>query len=135
MKKLLSFVFLVVFLLSVFIDVDALDYSTKQLISTGDVATIKTDSFAYNNMSYYLNNDTGQAMFNFESIVNRTNGTRPISVDILLFDKDKKNIGFVTYCSEKDLDGDFSQFKLKSKEAAPFNIKVTALKIYFIQQT
>ena len=129
MKKLLSFVFLVVFLLSVFIDVDALDYSTKQLISTGDVATIKTDSFAYNNMSYYLNNDTGQAMFNFESIVNRTNGTRPISVDILLFDKDKKNIGIVNFCSTNEK---YSLLDTTIKPDQEMNYAVGVLKKHMI---
>ena len=43
----------------------------------------------------------------------------PISIDILMFDSSQKNIGFITYCSEKDLDTDYSGAVIRQKESLP----------------
>ena len=45
--------------------------------------------------------------------------------------RNKKNIGFVTYCSDKDYSSNYSGFKLGSgKSNAPFSISVVSK--YFV---
>ena len=126
--KFLFFVFIFYFL--IIIRVDAAE-STPKLFAINESASTVTDMFTYNGLSYVYDQKSDSSQFVFNSIVNNTDSSQYVSIDILLFNKDKKNIGFATYCSEKDLDGDFSQFKLKSKEAAPFNIKV--LNKYYVE--
>lgn len=103
-----------------------------ELYSINDAANFNTDTFSYKNVTYsrYGNNNEN-ANFNFESITNNSEKKIPVSIDILLFDSNKKNIGFVTYCSERDLNSDYAQFNLKSKESAPFVINVS--KKYFVE--
>ena len=126
--KFLFFVFIFYFL--IIIRVDAAE-SIPKLFAVNESASTVTDMFTYNGLSYVYDQNSDSSQFIFNSIVNNTDSSQYVSIDILLFNKDKKNIGFATYCSEKDLDGDFSQFKLKSKEAAPFNIKV--LNKYYVE--
>jgi hypothetical protein len=62
----------------------------------------------------------------FNSILNNTSSRKSPSCNILLFDGAKKNIGYITYCAEKDYGSDNSMFYIPGKEARPFSINVTA---------
>ena len=132
MNKCIRVLFIAfVFYFFVIIGVNALDNNVK-LYASGEISSTTTETFSYNNMSFAYDQNSDSSLFNFESITNNTDKSQFVSINILLFDKDKKNIGFVTYCSEKDLDGDYSQFKIKAKEAAPFSIKVSSK--YFVSE-
>ena len=120
-----------VFYFFVIIGANALDDDIK-LHASNEISSATTDTFAYNNIGYVYDQNSDSSLFNFGSITNNTDKSQYVSINILLFDKDKKNIGFATYCSEKDLDGDYSQFKIKAKESVPFVIKMSSK--YFISE-
>ena len=132
MNKFIKLLFVTfIFYFFVIIGVNALESDTKLHVSS-EASSATTDTFTYNNVGYVYDQNSDTSLFNFGSITNNTDKSQYVSVNILLFDKDKKNIGFVTYCSEKDLDGDYSQFKIKSKESVPFVIKVSNK--YFVSE-
>lgn len=112
------------------IDVNAQDYNTKELIPVDSAATVSTDIFLYEDFVYNSAVDSkGNSVITFNSIKNISSDKEYVSINILLFDKDEKNIGFLTYCSKKDLDTDYSGVRLASLQASPFSINVT--KRYF----
>ena len=76
----------------------------------------------------------GYPVISFGSITNNSKSTKPIpiSIDILMFDSSQKNIGFITYCSEKDLDTDYSGAVIRQKESLPFNLSI--VKKYFVKE-
>lgn len=123
MNKIYKLLFLFIVFSLFIIDVNAIDYSTKKLINLDSEATVKTDTFLYDTISYV--NDNNNSYFNIKSVVNNTNISRYVSINILLFDSSKKNIGFLTYCSEYDYNNSvYSQKKLKSSEGTDFIIKI-----------
>ena len=123
MNKIYKLLFLFIVFSFFIIDVNAIDYSTKKLINLDSEATVKTDTFLYDTISYV--NDNNNSYFNIKSVVNNTNISRYVSINILLFDSSKKNIGFLTYCSEYDYNNSiYSQKKLKSSEGTDFIIKI-----------
>jgi len=123
MNKIYKLLFLFIAFSFFIIDVNAIDYSTKKLINLDTEATVKTDTFLYDTISYV--NDNNNSYFNIKSVVNNTNISRYVSINILLFDSSKKNIGFLTYCSEYDYNNSvYSQKKLKSSEGTDFIIKI-----------
>lgn len=129
MNKIYKLLFLFIVLFFFIINVEALDYSTKKLINIDDEATVNTDTFSYDTISYV--NDNNNSYFNIKSVVNNTDISRYISINILLFNSNKKNIGFVTYCSEYDYSNSvYSQKKLKSSEVTDLKIKM--LDKYFV---
>ena len=132
MNKIIKYMLVIfVFYFLIIIGVNAVEDQNK-LYSISESSSTATDTFTYNSMSYVYDQNSDSSQFNFGSIVNNTDKSQYVSINILLFDKDKKNIGFATYCSEKDLDGEFSQFKIKGKESVPFNIKVSNK--YFVEE-
>ena len=125
MKKkihLLLILFITVFCVPVF----AADRTLGELVPVGETASVETDYFSYKEMSY-VSTVTGKTYgrFNFQSITNKDTKSHPISIDILVFDSEQKNIGFVTYCTEQDFGGDFAQKKLNANESTSFYINVT----------
>lgn len=123
MKK---FIFLVILLL-VPIMVYAEDYDVKTLIPVDTKASVKTEKFDYNNFVY---NSNGNGLITFEGIKNNYVTKSFVSINILLFGEDQKNIGFLTYCSDKDLDSNYADYELKGNSTAPFSIKVVSK--YFV---
>lgn len=118
--------FLLLFLLLLSpIFVYAEEYSVKTLIPVNTKASVKTEKFDYNN--FVLNNN----IISFESIKNNTISKVPVSINILLFDGNEKNIGFITYCSDKDLDSDYSGYKLLGNGSNAFSIKIANK--YFVE--
>lgn len=130
-KKVIKVVIFTLVWLFMFINVNAQDYSTKDLIEANSIATVKTTTFTYNNIGYIYDQNTNNSLFHFDSVLNNTNKTKPVSINILLFDSEKKNIGFLTYCTEKDLDSSYAQVELKGNESTGFEIKV--LDRYFVE--
>lgn len=125
MKK---FIFLIVLLLLP-VMVNAEELNT--LIPIDTKASVKTEKFEYNNIIYNSAlDDKGNSLISFDSIKNNMLTPQPVSINVLLFGSDKKNIGLVSYCSDRDLDSNYSGFKLASNEAKPFSIKVSSK--YFI---
>lgn len=127
MKKIM----LLLVLLLAPIMVYAEDYKEKTLIPVDTVASVKTEKFDYNNFIYNSSFDSkGNSLITFESIKNNTITKKPVSINILLFGDDQKNIGFLTYCTNKDLDSNYSDFELAGNSSAPFSISVVSK--YFV---
>lgn len=127
MKK---FLFLL-FLLLVPVMVCAEDYDTKALIPVDTKASVKTEKFEYNNFIYNSSvDDKGNGLITFESIKNNYVTKSFISINILLFGEDQRNIGFLTYCTDKDLDSNYADYELKGNSSVPFSIKVVSK--YFV---
>lgn len=120
--------FLVFVFLFTGICVSAETHSKEELIPIQESATVESDSFTYQGMSY---SSDGRGKFLFQAITNKTDKKLPVSIDLLLFDQNKKNIGFVTYCTEQDYGGEYSLFTLKAKESTPFSISLSEK--YFVE--
>lgn len=110
MKKIISILILLLFILSK--NVYAANYELKELIPEKIETTIVTNNFSYRKFSY-----NGEGYINFKSIKNLREEELPISISIGLFDKDKKNIGTINYCSKENL--------LAAKEEKGFSIPIT----------
>ena len=125
MKKVLSFLLIAVILVFGY-RVYAIDYKVDVLIPINDTATVDTKSFTYKDISYTSVVEGKQyGRFNFANVTNKTAKSLPLSINILLFDNNKKNIGYLTYCSEKDYESDYSQFELKSNSESALYINVS----------
>ena len=123
MKKifLIFYLFLVVIL-----PVQAKEYSLNTLIPVDEVATVHTDNFDYTDFVFSSQFDeSGNYLIYFQSIHNNTLSKKPVSINILLFDNQQKNIGYLTYCSNKDFTSNYSGFQLKGGESSPFTIIVS----------
>ena len=131
MKKLLK-VFIILVLLFVGFHVHAQEYHIMENIPVGTTATIDTDIFTYTNF-YYVQKVEGKeyGRFVFESVTNKTTKSIPISINILLFDLEGKNVGFVSYCTGEDVESDYAQKKLGAGASTPFSINVA--KRYFVE--
>ena len=105
--------------------------AVKTLIPVDTKVTVKTEKFDYNNLVYNSKVDSkGNSLITFESIKNNTVSKTPISINILLFDNNQKNIGYVTYCTDKDLSSNYSGYKLAGNNSVPFSINVVSK--YFV---
>ena len=132
MKKFIYYLFIIVVLFTP-IFVFGEEYKTSQLIPVDTNATVSTEKFTYQDFSYRSSLDgSGNTIISFNSIINNTISKTPVSVNILLFDNDQKNIGIVTYCSNKDYGSNYEGFKLNGNQAAPFSIKISNNK-YFVK--
>lgn len=108
------------------------DYDAKTLIPVDTKASVKTEKFDYNGFVYNSKVDTkGNGLITFEGIKNTTVTEQPISINILLFGEDQRNIGFLTYCTDKDYDSNYSYKKLKGNSTIPFSINVVSK--YFVE--
>ncbi len=126
MKKILSYVLLLYYFFGSIISVSALNYDTYILIPADTPATVKTEIFEYTDFTYHSTpNERGNCSVEFQSITNLTQFKKPISINILLFDANRVNIGFLTYCTDKDVSSDYNGFKLLPGQASPFVINVT----------
>lgn len=127
MKRIVKGLLFILVFFSFCFNVEASTYSVKELIPINELATVETDTFTYQDFLYSSSIDSkGNASINFNQIINKTSDTVPVSIGVLLFDGDKKNIGYLTYCTNQDFDSDFNQFKLKAKEGASFSITVSS---------
>ena len=114
-------------------DVYADDYKINELIPVDTVASVETDKFDYKNFSYVSAVDSnGNATIKFEGIQNNTLSKTAVSIDVLLFDEQQKNIGFLTYCTDKDVSSENAGFKIRANQVVPFSIPVTSR--YFVKE-
>ena len=119
----------VIFLLPLFVFAE--EYEKNVLIPVDTVATVNTEKFLYQDFVYNSQIDgNGNSLISFGSIHNNTISKSSISINILLFGADKKNIGFLTYCSAKDISSNYAGFKLSGNQSHDFSIVVTSK--YFV---
>ena len=67
----------------------------------------------------------GEELYFYSVIKNNSEKKRFISVEVLLFDKDEKNIGVFNYCSGKDYESELSKYEMKAGENVTLNKKIT----------
>ena len=95
MKKLFKLV-LFVFFIGFYTPVFALQHITGEIIPVGESATVDTEMFAYKDFSYTPTvNEKDYGRVTFESVTNKTSKKVPVSIDLLLFNSERKNIAFV----------------------------------------
>ena len=129
----------IVFFLAVIVSFFTIDVNAEELNTlypVDSVISIQTKNFSYSEMKFNsgVRDRNGYPVISFGSITNNSKSTKPIpiSIDILMFDSSQKNIGFITYCSEKDLDTDYSGAVIRQKESLPFNLSI--VKKYFVKE-
>ena len=120
--KLLLFSFLI--LIGSIVSVNAQDVSLVQTSSSLNTLSGTTNIFehySYNNTQIYR---TGEELYFYSNVINNAKKTRPICLEVLLFDKDEKNIGIFNYSSEKDYETQYASKRLQSGESISFNYKI-----------
>ncbi len=125
MKKWMKLLLLVL-LLGFGYRVHATDYPVATLIPLQDSATVDTDLFTYTGIHYIPvveGKDYGR--FVFDSILNKADKSTPVSINILLFDANEKNIGYVAYCTTEDVESDYAHMKLAAGTTTAFHINVS----------
>ena len=106
MKKFTFLLLLWLFPILVF----AKEYQELELIPIEDSATVETVEYSYQEFTYQNEVEKKPyGILKYELVVNNSSEDKPLAVNVLLFDKNKENIGFVAYCTTKDLRGDFAQ--------------------------
>ena len=124
MKKYFSLICLI--FIGIAFPVNATNYETKTLIPVDTEATVNTELLSYENFIYHsMGDDKGNCEIEFGSVTNNTDDKIPVSINLLLFNSSKKNIGYVTYCTERDVDSDFTGRLLQPHESLPFKITVS----------
>ena len=122
-KILCSFIVLCIFFVNK--NVYAIDYSVKQLIPVTEEATVYTETFIYNGIKFAPDsNNKANGVLKFSAITNNKSVSKPVSFNILLFDGGQKNIGFISYCADRDYDNNFDP--VKGNGSIPFQINVTS---------
>ena len=122
-KILCSFIVLCIFFINK--NVYAIDYSVKQLIPVTEEATVYTETFIYNGIKFAPDsNNKANGVLKFSAITNNKSVSKPVSFNILLFDGGQKNIGFISYCADRDYDNNFDP--VKGHGSIPFQINVTS---------
>lgn len=133
MRKLLKSIIFIFICLFGF-NVNAETYKVKELIPIDTPITVDTELFTYDGLTYSSALDgNGYAHLKFNGIVNKSASKVPISIDVLLYDENKKNIGFLTYCTDKDYSTDNNRRKIAPNQIISFDIAVT--KRYFPTDT
>ena len=129
----------IVFFLAVIVSFFTINVNAEELNTLypiDSVISIQTKNFSYSGMKFNsgVKDRNGYPVISFGSITNNSKSTKPIpiSIDILMFDSNQKNIGFITYCSEKDLDTDYSGAVIRQNESLPFNLSI--VKKYFVKE-
>lgn len=131
-KKLLLFI--IVLFLFQFKNVYAEKYEQYSLIPIDTVATVHTESFEYNEFVFHSGiDDKGNGTITFNSIKNISGEKRPVSINILLFDSKKLNIGLIAYCTDYDISTEFSDLLLPANDSVAFYINVVVNK-YFVEK-
>lgn len=127
--KLWILVVVVTFCLPVF----AASHTTGELIPVNESATVDTDMFTYTDIAFVPKIEGKEyGKFTFKNVTNKTTNKVPISIDILLFDANRLNIGYVAYCTEEDISGDYAQKKLGAGASSPLSFN--AGERYFIEE-
>ena len=123
MKKFNYIIVLLLFMVFV-LPINTFAADVMELIPVGTNTSVNTKLFQYD----FVANTNG---ITFSNIKNNSNNKVPVSINILLFDTEKKNIGYLTYCSDKDLSSDYSGFKLNAAANSSFYINISSK--YFVE--
>lgn len=123
MKKILIYVVLTLGIFSLNSDVFAKDFQMQELIPIEESATVETENFTYHDFIIQTTAEN-KGLVKFGNISNRSDKKIPVSINLLLFDESEFNIGYLTYCTEKDLSSNYTDFKLEPNGSAPFTINV-----------
>lgn len=105
-------------------NVKAANYQIRELIPVNTETTIVTNNFSYKSF-YYSNQGNDKNAIIFKSIKNLSDKEKPISISVGLFDKDRKNIGTVNYCSSKTDKSEATKATLAGKTEASYSIEVS----------
>ena len=124
MKKFKYMIILFVLMLGLSIPVNAESYETGVLIPLDTNASVVTDTFQYDFVAESAINEKGYSKLTFSNIKNLTDEKAFVSVNVLLFDSESKNIGMVTYCSDLDNDTEYTDFMLNGGASTQFYINV-----------
>ena len=95
MKRVVSYLIIVLVMLGL-VEVNASNYEMMELIPLDVETTIRGDNFLYKDISYE------KGSIKFGSIKNMSDEKKSLTVSIGLFNKKKKNIGIINYCSTED---------------------------------
>ena len=127
MKRIIMFITILVITL-VSQNVYAANYNIKELIPVNAHTTIGTNNFRYIDFYYNDNEMEADGLKNnfiiFSKIKNVSDEKRAVTVSIGLFDKDKKNIGTINYCSSKDKTSVVAGTELNPDEEKSYVIEV-----------
>ena len=128
MKKIVKIIILIGIIELGIDSVQAANYNIKELIPVNTETTIVTDHFSYRDFYYDGNKLDGDTSKNnyviFKSIKNISKEELPVTISIGLFDKNKKNIGTINYCSTSDKKSVVAGSKLKPEEEIPYAIEI-----------
>ncbi len=128
MKRIIK-VLVVVLIMFMYGKVNAANYELRELIPIDKETTIVTDHFSY--QSFYYKTKDIKDITNpnnylvFGNIKNISDEDLPISISVALFDKDRKNIGTINYCSSMGEENSDTVHIIKSKGETPFIIEVS----------
>lgn len=126
--KYLKYVLIFIVSFCFYNNVFAKEVGFKELIELDEKVTIKGENFTYSDF-YYNDVKEGEKYLKskyivFDNVTNNTKKTVPVSINIALFDKDKKNIGILSYCSTEDKISAMNGKKLKKGESSYFVVEV-----------
>lgn len=122
------FVLLLIIGFSLFnINVNAAEFSIDTLIPVNEEATVVSDTFIYSGIKFQNDsNNVVNGKIKIDSITNNTSKRIPPSIEILLFDSNMKNIGYITYCASKDYGSDNSFVEISANSSLPFEFNVSS---------
>lgn len=127
MKRIIMLITILVITL-VSQNVYAANYNIKELIPVNAHTTIGTNNFRYIDFYYNDNEMEADSLRNnfiiFSKIKNVSDEKKAVTVSIGLFDKDKKNIGTINYCSSKDKTSVVAGTELNPDEEKSYVIEV-----------
>lgn len=127
MKKIFYYFLIILGVFCFNLSVNAEVYQNNDLISVNTLATVENEKFTYQDFMFNSNVDAkGNATIVFNAIKNNSNTKEYISINLLIFDEEQKNIGLVAYCTKLDYDSDFANYQIKGNDAIPFSIKVSS---------
>lgn len=132
MKKIKSLILLFILFVGIALPFNTYAdvYKTGELIPLDTNASVTTDLFQYDFVVGSSINEKGNSKITFSNIKNFSSDKVPVSINILLFDSEQKNIGFLTYCSEKDVSTEYAGYKLNGNGNTSFYINVVSR--YFV---
>lgn len=124
MKKYkLLFLGFIVILLSI-INVNASDPALVGVSSSFNTIRGTTNTFEHYNYEMTQVYRQGGELYFYSNVKNNTKKVQPICLEVLLFDKDEKNIGIFNYNSLKDYETEYASKKLQAGEKLKFNYKI-----------
>ena len=123
MKKIIIFIISFLFLttLNVYADDTAFTVPVGSSFNQNQGAINTFETYTYDLHQMYLQ---GGDLYFYSNIKNNTSSAKYIAVEVLLFDKDDRNIGIFNYCSDNDYETQFSDYKINPNQSVQFTYKI-----------